>query len=271
MVRIAITGISGLAGGHVGRHLIARGHEVLGISRHRPATDAATPMRQVADAQKADAWATALAGCDIVFHFADRADRRSYTDDNVGDAARVMTAIRDAAAELGLARIVAASSIYAELPDLPANRYGRSKRGMEAVALASSPGLPAIVLRLPPLYGTSAGGMMALVNRAVARGWPLPFGVATAGRRFLSLDALASLCTHLVEVDAAVFARMTGQVWGPADPQVVSLKALAKSLGRARLIPVPGIDRLIGGRIAPAQIIAEQERIAQASGWRIGR
>ncbi len=270
MARIAITGMSGLAGGYIGRHMIACDHEVVGISRRPSTADTAMPMRQVADVQDVEAWMTALAGCDIVFHFADRADRRNYTEDNVGDAARTMAAIRGAAAMLGLTRIVAASSIYAERPDLPANRYGRSKLAMEAVAVAGSSGSSAIVLRLPPLYGPGAGGMMAHINRAVTRGWPLPFGMATAGRRFLSFDALASLCAHLAEVDAAVFSLMTGQVWGPADPRVVSLKSLAKSLGHARLIPVPGIDRLIPGRTTRARIVAEQERIAQVSGWRIG-
>lgn len=270
MARIAITGISGLAGGHVGHQLIARGHEVVGISRRTAAPGTSLPMCQVTDFRDIDSWETALTGCDILFHFADRADRHSYTDSNVSDAAQAMTAIRNAAAVLGLDRLVVASSIYAERPDLPADRYGRSKRAMEAVALADLPGSPAVVLRLPPLYGPGAGGMVAHVSRAVTRKWPLPFGMATAGRRFLSLDALASLCGHLAGMDVSDFARMSGQIWGPAEPQVASLKALAKALGRPWLIPVPGIDRLIGGRIAPEQIQAEQERIAKVSGWYAG-
>src|SRR5690606_29721132 len=133
-----------------------------------------------------------------------------------------------------------------------------SKRAMEAAALANSPGSAAVVLRLPPLYGAGAGGTMGHIKRAAERGWPLPFGMATAPRRFLSLDALASFCAHLVSLDAPVFARMTGHIWSPADPRTASLRTLAKSLGCARLIPVPGLDRLIGGYTSMARVVAEQ-------------
>ncbi|MFN3518287.1 MAG: NAD-dependent epimerase/dehydratase family protein [Sphingomonas sp.] len=273
MATVAITGITGLAGRHVAHAFRAAGHRVVGISR-RPADDAAEPaVRTVPDLTDAAALTTALQGCDAVLHFADRADRKSYGKDDVGTAAAAMTAIRAACAANGVQRVVAASSIYAERTDRPEDRYGRSKRAMETAGVAPSlPGSPAVVLRLPPLHGPGARGAVRHIAQAIARGWPLPFALAKAPRRFLSLDALADLCVHLVDADDAAFRRAAGQIWVPVDVRHASLAALARSLGqgRARLLPVPGIDRLIGGRVSPAQLEQDRRSLLDAIGWEAG-
>lgn len=267
MKTAAITGITGVAGGHVATVLAARGYRVVGISRGGRGGDDA--LRVVPDLSDAAALETALEGCDIVFHFADRADRKSYTEGDVDTAATVVTAIRAAAARCGITRIVAASSVYAE--QAPAgDLYGRSKRAMEAAATAPGPGAPAIILRLPPLYGPGARGAVRHIARLAARGWPLPFGLARAPRRFLSLDSLADLCAHLTALDDATFGQAAGRILVPTMNRVDSLHALAKSLagGRARLLPVPMIDRLLsGGRVEASQVTRDREAVRSAIGW----
>ncbi len=269
MANIAITGITGLAGGHVAHALRAAGHKVVGISRRVAANQSGEPLRIVPDLADADALTSAMEGSDIVFHFADRADRKSYGEQDVGSAAKVLIAIRTAAAHASVRRIVAASSVYAERADRPDDRYGRSKRAMEAAGVAPSPGAPALILRLPPLHGPGARGAVRHIAHAVEKGWPLPFGLARAPRRFLSLDALADLCIHLTAADDAVFDRAAGRVFVPVDARHGSLAALSRSLGggKARLLPFPGIDQLLGGRVAAGQLERDRDALADAIGW----
>lgn len=270
MTIVAITGITGLAGGHVAHALHMAGHKIVGISRRASATSAVAEVRIVPDLTQADELERAFAGCGMVLHFADRADRKSYSEDNVGDAARAMTAVRTAAAAAGIKRIVAFSSVYADPANGADDLYGRSKRGMETIATAPSPGSPAIVFRLPPLYGPGARGAVRHIARATAKGWPLPFGLAKAPRRFLSLDDLADLCVHLTSLDVTTFEAAAGRILVPVTLQAGSLAALSRTIGggRARLLPVPGIDRLLGGRVAPGQLERDRGALVNALGWR---
>lgn len=269
MTIAAITGITGLAGGHVAHALRVAGHKVVGISRRETADQSGEPVRAVKDLADIDALTSALESCDIVFHFADRANRKSYGEQDVGSAAMVLTAIRTAAARAGVRRVVVASSVYAERTDRPDDRYGRSKRAMEAIGVAPSPGAPALILRLPPLHGPGARGAVRHIARAVEKGWPLPFALAHAPRRFLSLDALADLCIHLATVNDAVFDRAAGRIFVPVDARHGSLAALSRTLGggKARLLPVPGIDRLLGGRVTPGQLERDRDALADVIGW----
>jgi nucleoside-diphosphate-sugar epimerase len=269
MVVAAITGITGLAGGQVSRALIAAGYDVVGISRRR-ASEASLPMlHTVPDLTDVAGLTVALEKCDIVFHFADRADRKTYGEQHVNTAAAVMTALRTACANNGVHRIVAASSVYAERDEHVDDLYGRSKRAMEAVALAPSPATPAVILRLPPLHGPGAQGAVRHVMRAIAKGWPLPLALATAPRRFLSLSALADLCVHLTQLDTAAFARAAGRIWVPVNESQGSLAALARSLGgdRTKLFPMPGIDRLLSGQITAERLEQDRQALLAATGW----
>lgn len=268
MATVAITGITGLAGGHVAHALRGAGHDVIGISRRPAVAGAPWPVHAVADLTDAAALTAALQGCDAVLHFADRANRRAYAESDVGTAAQVLVAIRTATVACGVRRIVAASSVYADRFDRPDDPYSRSKRAMEAVGAVAMPGAPVVVLRLPPLHGPGAKGAVRHIARAVAQGWPLPFGLAHAPRRFLSLDALADLCRHLVELDDATFACAAGQIWVPVNANQGSLATLTRALGKARLVPVPGIDRLLGGRVSAAQLAQDRDALASAIGWR---
>jgi nucleoside-diphosphate-sugar epimerase len=272
MATVAITGITGLAGEYTARALRSGGHTVVGISRQTAIGRAGEPVLTVTNLADVDALASALNGCDIVFHFADRADRKSYQEKDVGSAAAILQAIRAAAARARICRIVTASSVFAEHVDRRDDRYGRSKRAMEAAGMAADPGPRALILRMPPLYGPGARGAVRHLARAVENGWPLPFGWATAPRRFLSLDALADLCVHLTEVDDATFDRAAGRIFVPVDVRHGSLAALCRTLGdgKARLLPVPGIDKLLGGRVPVGQLEQDQAELIDAVRWQAG-
>lgn len=270
MTTVAITGITGLAGGHVGQALRAVGVTVVGISRRTIGAQPEIPVRTVPDLTDAASLSIAFKGCDAVLHFADQANRKSYREEDVGNAAAVLTAIRTAAMRNGIRRIVAASSVYADRSNRPTDRYGRSKGAMEAAAAAPTPGPRAMVLRLPPLYGPGARGAVRHIERASARGWPMPFALANASRRFLSLDALADLCTHLLSIEDAAFAAAAACPLVPISARVGNLAELARAVGgpRVRLLPVPGIDHLLGGRVGPSQLERDRDAMFAATGWR---
>lgn len=269
MAKVAITGITGLVGGHVADALEKAGHVVVGVSRQATSKPTGRLIHMVSDLTDPQALTSALEGCDIIFHFADRADRKSYTDENVDTAARMLAALRKAAAVTGVDRIVAASSVYAEKVTQPDDRYGRSKLAMEAVGMAETLGGHVLILRLPPLHGPKAKGAVRHIERAVTKGWPLPFGLATAPRRFLSLDALADLCERLIRLKDETFASAAGQIWYPSSAHQDSLLALTKSVGHRHpwLLPVPGIDRLISGRVSLGQLESERTALLAATGW----
>lgn len=269
MATIAITGITGLVGGHVGYALRDAGHEIVGISRGSSNRWADQALRAVPDLTDADALAAALQGCDFVFHFADRANRASYREQDVDAAAAAVIPIREACARNGIERLVVASSVYADREDRHDDFYGRSKRAMEAAALLPMHGVRPVILRLPPLHGSGARGAVRHIANAVEKGWPLPFSMARAPRRFLSLDALADLCVHLVAVDHAVFARVQNRILFPVNTRQGSLKALVQALGkgRTRLLPVPGIDRLVGGQVSSDQLERDRDALLDTIGW----
>jgi nucleoside-diphosphate-sugar epimerase len=269
MAIAAITGITGLAGGQVAHALQASGHKVIGISRRMSSNVLKADILTVPDLTDVDALTLAFQKCDIIFHFADRADRKSYSEEDVGAAAEVLNAIRIAATRNGIRRIVAFSSIYADDVSRSNDRYGRSKRAMEAVAMASTPGEPALIFRLPPLYGPGARGAVRYITRAIEKGWPLPFALARTSRRFLSLNALADLCVHLIRLDDDTFKRAEARIFVPVAVQDGSLAALSRAIGgdQVRLLPVPGIDQILGGCVAPGQLERDRDALSQAIGW----
>ena len=269
MATIAITGITGLVGGHVGYALRDAGHKIVGISRRSSTSWAGQELRVVPDLSDADTLAAALQRCNAVFHFADRADRASYREQDVGAAAAVVLAIRDACTRHGIDRLVVASSVYADREGRSDDLYGRSKRAMEAAASLPMRGVKPVILRLPPLHGPGARGAIRYIAYAVKKGWPLPLLMARAPRRFLSLDALADLCVHLAAADSAAFARAQNAMLFPVNVRQGSLKTLSRAMGngRERLVPVPGIDLLLGGRVSPDQLERDRNALLDSIGW----
>jgi hypothetical protein len=84
---------------------------------------------------------------------------------------------------------------------------------------------------------------------------------------------LADLCLHLATAEDAVFCSAAGGVFVPVDVRHGSLAALSRALGggRARLLPLPGIDRLLGGRVAAEQLERDRDALASATGWQARR
>lgn len=113
-MRVAVTGGCGFIGSHVVDHLIAAGHEVLVLDKHRQWVNPAGEYL-ITDVFADGALDQALAGRDAVFHLAGMADVNQVTGDpvhairlNVEGVGRVL----DTARRLGCRRVVLASTVW---------------------------------------------------------------------------------------------------------------------------------------------------------------
>lgn len=134
-------------------------------------------------------------------------------------------------------------------PANPQDPYGISKREAEVALLdlGQRTGLEIVIIRPPLVYGPGVGANFLSLLRAVARGWPLPLGMANAPRSLVSVENLVSAITL-----CAIHPSASGEIFHVSDGRDVSVAELialmAVALGRrARLIPVPAyLLRLLG-------------------------
>lgn len=101
-MRVAVTGASGVIGRGVVARLLNTGHDVVGLSRHRPESWSSAAEFVQSDIRDAASVRRAVAGTDVVAHCAWSAD----PEVNIGGTANVL----DAAAQTGARRIVFVSS-----------------------------------------------------------------------------------------------------------------------------------------------------------------
>jgi nucleoside-diphosphate-sugar epimerase len=236
-MRIHVTGAGGFIGGHLCPALAAAGHEL------RPAVE----------------------GCDAVVHLANIA----HTAAAPAELHRVNVEGTLAQAQAGLAagvrRFVYLSSLKAARPD---DAYGRSKALAEE-ALLKLPGLEAVVLRPPLVYGPRVKANFLALMRAIDRGWPLPLASIGNRRSLVYAGNLVDAILRCLEAPAA------GRVYAVSDGAPLSTPELCRAIGRAlgrpaRLFPFPpALLRLAPpvARLAQSQV-ADDALIRAELGWR---
>jgi nucleoside-diphosphate-sugar epimerase len=168
-MKALVTGGGGFLGSAIVRRLVARGDEVISLSRqHYPALDALGVTQHQGDIADAAVVAAATAGCDIVFHVAAKAGiagrYRSYHRTNVEGTANVLAACR----RHGIRRLVYTSSPSVvfngrdmegvdESVPYPSHyeaHYPRTKALAEqAVRAANGPDLATVCLRPHLIWG----------------------------------------------------------------------------------------------------------------------
>ena len=241
-----MTGAAGFIGDALCRGLVARGHDVLGITRARAEPIPGAEVRPIGDIGPRTDWSSHLGAAEVVIHLADR---------GAPEAARQAAAtLARAAAASGVRRLVYMSSVRAmgavtgpgapfcpTDPPLPRDAYGRAKLATERLLLAAAQetGLELVILRPPLVYGPNVKANFRALIRLAASGLPLPFAGIDNRRSLIFLDNLVD-----VGARAAIDPAAAGRVLLLRDTVDLSTRELvcrlAAGLGRpARLFAVP--------------------------------
>ena len=241
-----MTGAAGFIGDALCRGLVARGHDVLAITRGRAEAIPGAEVRPIGDIDPRTDWSSHLGAAEVVIHLADR---------GAPEAARQAAAtLARAAAASGVRRLVYMSSVRAmgavtgpgapfcptDRP-LPRDAYGRAKLATERLLLAAAQetGLELVILRPPLVYGPNVKANFRALIRLAASGLPLPFAGIDNRRSLIFLDNLVD-----VGARAAIDPAAAGRVLLLRDTVDLSTRELvcklAAGLGRpARLFAVP--------------------------------
>jgi nucleoside-diphosphate-sugar epimerase len=216
-MRVLVTGLTGFVGSALGPLLRRRGHDVRGLPR-------------------ANATGERFSGCDAVVHLANIAEPRTPRDllwnTNVGGTRRTAEMAR----QEGVRRFVYVSSIKASVAD---DFYGKTKLEAERALVEVASKMEVVVLRPPLLYGAGVKGGFLFLLRAIARGWPLPFGAIENRRSLLYVDNLADAIVRCLE-DSQAAGRTYALSDGPALSTPELCRLIGQALGRpAKLFPVP--------------------------------
>lgn len=224
-------------------------------------------------------WSEALVDVDVVVHCAARVHvMNDSISDPLAEFCKVNVAgtlnLAKQAALAGVKRFVFLSSIKVNgeetqpggpysAHDVPApeDAYGISKAEAEAGLrlLSLETGMEVVIIRPPLVYGPGVKGNFSSLLRWVARGLPLPLGLATTNRRSLvGLDNLVDLI--LTCVDHPKAANQTLLVSDGEDLSTADLlRRIGKALNRpARLIPVPVSILIIASRLLGKSSIAQR-------------
>ncbi len=251
-MRIAVTGASGVIGRGVAARLLSRGHDVIGLARHRPESWPSSAGFVKSDIRDVAGVRRAVTGTDVVVHCAwavDPAAARSVSREiNIGGSANVL----DAMTQSGTRRVVFASSAHvygvdhgrtplSEADRLnPVSAEGRDKAGVEQMLAAS--GAEWVAIRSAAIFGR---GVDNWVRRVLAS--PL-FSEVDAGRR---LQVVHSDDVQRAFVQAVVDAGIGSGPVNLAAHGQSTLRHIADVLGRPvvrageRLLSSPELDRLL--------------------------
>lgn len=259
-MKVLVTGANGFVGRALCPALVANGDEVVAAVREdgvRYALPGAARIAAVGEIGPGTDWSHAVQGRAAVVHLAARAH---VMRDAAADPLALYRAINTEgtlnlarqAAAAGVRRFVFVSSVkvlgeerdapYTEA-DAPAPRdaYARSKFEAEQGLwrIAQETGLEVVVLRPPLIYGPGVKANFSRLMHWVARGLPLPFGLADNRRSLLYVGNLADAIGHCLRQPQAA-----GQTFLVCDGEAVSTKGLVEAIARAMgrpacLPPVP--------------------------------
>jgi uncharacterized protein YbjT (DUF2867 family) len=232
-MRVAITGGSGLVGGHLAKALAAAGHEVVIVARgvdHRPWAKEilATPGVRLVRGGIADeaALLQAFDGCEAVAHCAGinrEIGAQTYQAIHVDGTASVVRAAEKA----GVSRLALISFLRAR-PDC-GSAYHESKWAAEEIVRASD--LDWTVLKPGMVFGVG-DHMLDHLSHAL-RTFPVYIGVGSRRVRPLAVEDLVKVLVAAL-VDARL-SRKTVAVLGPSElPFDDAARLVAREIGTRR-------------------------------------
>lgn len=275
-MRVAVTGGCGFIGSHVVDHLVAAGHEVLVLDKHRHWVNPAADYL-ICDVLAEGALDRALASRDAVFHLAGMADVNEVTADpvhairlNVEGVGRVL----DTARRLDCGRVVMASTVWVygatagrgeRTEDAPVDLaraghlYVATKLAAEMVmhSYREMYGQEFTILRYGIPYGPRMRQALVVARfvRAAQQGEPITIaGSGDQQRNFLYVEDLAE--AHVLALSQAA-ANQTLALEGDTP---VSVNEIAETVQHL-VGPVP--VRHVPGRAADYEGVSISNRLAK--------
>lgn len=248
-MRIFVTGATGFIGAHFVERALEDGHQVVGLyrgdgARHRACIEHLESLG--ADLRRGDilepkSFADAMAGCDVVCHFAaafreSGADEAYFARMNVDGTANVAKA----AVAQGVKRFIhcgtagiygqrVAGTIDEQTPIRPWNSYERSKLAADEQvrAIASASGMQYVILRPTAVYGPRDERLSKLF-RSVEKGrFPL-FGRGEGRRHMIYVTDLAEAFLRACTAESAA-----NQELIVAGPKAVPLREMLHTIAQA--------------------------------------
>lgn len=250
---IAITGASGYIGAYCVAESMRRGKKVIAISA-QPANQS---VRSHGDRLKWQyvghrypfeiaEWTRLFEGAQAVVHCAARVHKRGKEEIRImrRDNAGLTKIVFDAACEAGAKRFVYLSSaaVYGDTINEPAFSLNAILNGTSAYAVSKieaehflnnrpiKNGVDVHILRPPVVYGRKAPGNLARLARAVAQGWPLPFGAINNRRSIVSIRGLVNAIFWCLEREPS----SAVSIWNPADRAPLSTTQIVYAIARGR-------------------------------------
>ena len=258
-MRIVLTGATGFVGRPLARHLVARGHEVVALTRDPKGAAAKLPARCLCvmwDPTSARLDVNAIAAADAIIHLAGEGvgdkpwtvqRKREILSSRVDTSRALVTAIRDLPPERRPKALISASAIgfYGDRGGEMLDEQAAPGAGFLAEVcqawedethLAADLGLRTATIRIGVVLGKNGGALAKMLP---------PFQLGVGGRlgngshwmSWIHIDDLVALFTQSVES-----ATWPGVVNGVAPNPVTNTeltKALGAALQRPTLIPVP--------------------------------
>jgi len=275
-MRVAVTGGCGFIGSHVVDHLVAAGHDVMVIDKHKEWPNASAEYL-VGDVFDDRALQSALDGRDMVFHLAGGADVNEVTARpvdavrlNVEGTARVL----DAARRRGCRRVVLASTVwvygatagYSERTEdapvdlrLTGHLYVATKLSAEMLmhSYLEMYGQDFTILRYGIPYGPRMRDALVVARfvRAARDGDPIAIaGTGEQQRNFVYVEDLAE--AHVLTLGEAA-ANQTLALEGDTPVSVAEIAETVQSL--VRQVPVSYVN----GRAADYAGVSISNRLAK--------
>lgn len=250
---VAVTGATGFIGRRIVRALVECGYDVRALARRSPAgeqADAADAVSWVLGSlTDREALATLVKDAVAVIHCAGATkalNREAFLAVN-GAATRLLAEV--AAAERQPPRFIYLSSLAAREPRLSA--YAASKRAGEQAVRAFQPGLPAIILRPPAVYGPGDLETLKIFQMAV-QGFVLAPMVTGARASLVHVDDVARAVIAALGLDDLPVSPIEFDDGAPTAYGWAEIAAAAGAAVRTnpRLIPVPAPVLYLAGAAA---------------------
>lgn len=245
-MRALVTGGAGFIGTHLVNELLARGFEVIVLDLRealQASASTAGGLRMLrADVRDEGAVAEAIAGADLVFHLAARADLAGRSAADYDANLRGTETVCNAARRAGVSRFVFFSSMLAvgltgstapidESSELEAGSwYGRSKRMGEAIV--SGGGLSYTILRPTLVYGPGERAtMFAFMEAVYSKRFVL------IGRDVLQSFAFVKNVVHAA-IEAALHPKAAGGTYFVSDDRPYTLAEFARTAANELGVPL---------------------------------